>query len=217
MAEAIEIAASPRDVIGKANRRLAAEGKIPAVLYGHDKATKVLAVDRHDFELLMSHHSAGSTIVLLTIEGEKKPVNAVIKEVQHSPVKGDILHIDFQVIRMDELIHVTMAIRYVGDPAGVKAGGILTENVHSVNVEALPKDLVEAIEVDVSALEIGDSLRLGEVAVPPDVKILDDADEILCSVLPPAVVVEEEVAVGEEVEGEPEVIGEKPAEESEGA
>jgi len=213
MTEAIEVVAFPRDVVGKANRRLASEGKIPAVLYGHDRSTTVLAVDRHDFELLMSHHAAGSTIVSLTIEGEKRPVNAVIKEVQHSPVKGNILHVDFQVIRMDEVINVTMAIRYVGDPAGVKAGGVLTENVHAVNVQAKPKDLVEAIDVDVSALEIGESLRLGDVEVPKGMKVLDDAEEILCSVLPPAVVVEVEVEAVEE-EAEPEVIGEKPAEES---
>lgn len=213
MTEAIEVVAFPREVVGKANRRLASEGKIPAVLYGHDRATKVLAVDRHDFELLMSHHAAGSTIVSLAIEGEKRPVNAVIKEVQHSPVKGNILHVDFQVIRMDEAIRVTMTIHYVGDPAGVKAGGVLTENVHAINVEAKPKDLVEVVDVDVSALEIGDSLRLGDVEVPTGMKILDDLDEILCSVLPPAVVVEVEVEVAEE-EAEPEVIGEKPAEES---
>ncbi len=213
MTEAIEVVAFPREVVGKANRRLASEGKIPAVLYGHDRATKVLAVDRHDFELLMSHHAAGSTIVSLAIEGEKRPVNAVIKEVQHSPVKGNILHVDFQVIRMDEAIRVTMTIHYVGDPAGVKAGGVLTENVHAINVEAKPKDLVEVVDVDVSALEIGDSLRLGDVEVPTGMKILDDLDEILCSVLPPAVVVEVEVEVAEE-EAEPEVIGEKSAEES---
>lgn len=212
MTEAIEINATPRDVIGKANRRLASEGKIPAVLYGHDKATKVLAVDRHDFELLMSHHTAGSTIVSLNIEGEKRPVNAVIKEVQHSPVKGSVLHIDFQVIRMDEAIHVTMAIRYVGDSAGVKAGGVLTENFHNVNVEAKPKDLVEAVEVEVSALEIGDSLRLGQVPMPHGVKLLDDPEEILCSVLAPAVVVEEEAEAVEGEAAEPEVIGEKAAE-----
>ncbi len=216
MTEAIEITASPRDVVGKANRRLASAGLIPAVLYGHDKATKVIAVDRHEFELLMSHHTAGSTIVSIAIDGEKRPVNAVIKEVQHSPVKGSIMHIDFQVIRMDEAIHVTMAIRYVGDPAGVKAGGVLTENFHNVNVEAKPKDLVEAVEIDVSALEIGDSLRLGEVPMPHGVKLLDDAEEILCSVLPPAVVVEVEVEAPEEG-AEPEIIGEKPAEGSEEA
>lgn len=215
MSEAIQVTAFPRDVIGKANRRLAAEGKIPAVLYGHDRATKVLAVDRHDFELLMSHHSAGSTIVEIHIDGEKRPVNAVVKELQHSPVKGNILHIDFQVIRMDEAIHVTVPLRYVGDSAGVKAGGILTENAHQVNIEAKPKDIPDGIDVEVSALEIGDSLRLGQVPIPDGVKILDDAEEILCSVLPPAVAVEVEVVPAEE--GEPELIGEKAAEESEGA
>lgn len=208
MTEAIEVVAFPRDVVGKANRRLASEGMIPAVLYGHDRPTKVLAVNRHDFELLMGHHAAGSTIVSITVEGEKRPVNAVIKEVQHSPVKGDILHVDFQAIRMDELIHVTMTIHYVGDPAGVKAGGVLTENVHAINVEAKPRDLVEVVDVDVSALEIGDSLHLSDVALPTGMKILDDLDEILCSVLPPAVVVEVEVVPTEE-EGEPELVGEK--------
>lgn len=210
MTEAIEITAVHREIVGKTSHRLAAQGKIPAVLYGHDRPTKLLSLDRHDFELLMGHHAAGSTIVSLTIEGEKRSVNAVIKEVQHSPVKGDILHVDFQAIRMDEVIHVTMTIRYVGDPAGVKAGGVLTENVHNINVEAKPKDLVEVVEVDVSALEIGDSLHLSDVDMPKGMKILDDLDEILCSVLAPAVVVEVEVVPTEVAE--PELIGEKPGE-----
>jgi large subunit ribosomal protein L25 len=210
MTEAIEITAFHRDTIGKTSHRLAAEGKIPAVLYGLERPTKALSVDRHDFELLMGHHAAGSTIVSLTIEGEKRPVNAVIKEVQHSPVKGNILHVDFQAIRMDELIHVTMTIRYVGDPAGVKAGGVLTENVHNINVEAKPKDLVETVDVDVSALEIGDSLHLSDVVLPKGMRILDDLDEILCSVLAPAVVVEVEVVPTEVAE--PELIGEKTGE-----
>lgn len=213
MTEAINIIAFQRDTAGKTSHRLAAEGKIPAVLYGHDRPTKMLSVDRHDFELLMSRHAAGSTIVSLAIEGDKRSVNAVIKEVQHSPVKGHILHVDFQAIHMDELVRVTMAIRYVGDPAGVKAGGVLTENVHTVNVEAKPKDLVEAVEVDVSALEIGESLRLGAVALPKGMKILDDLDEILCSVLPPAVVVEAEVVPAEVAE--PELIGGKADESAE--
>lgn len=209
MSESIEITAFPREVVGHANRRLAQSGQIPAVLYGHDRASKVIALDRHDFELLMSHHSPGSTIVAISIEGEKKPVNAVVKEIQRSPVKGSILHVDFQVIRMDEVIHVTVPLRFVGDSAGVKAGGILTETAHQVNIEAKPKDIPAAIEADVSALEVGDSLRLGQVEVPHGVRILDDAEEILCSVVAPAVAVEEEVGVEEEVQ--PEVIGEKGA------
>ena len=208
MSESIEITAFPREVVGHANRRLALSGQIPAVLYGHDRATKVIAVDRHDFELLTSHHAPGATIVSITLEGEKRPINAVVKDVQRSPVKGSILHVDFQVIRMDEVIHVTVPLRFVGDSAGVKAGGILTENAHQVNIEAKPKDIPEAIEADVSLLEVGDSLRLGEVSVPHGVKILDDSEEILCSVLAPAVAVEEEVT---EEAVEPEVIGEKGA------
>lgn len=214
MSESIEITAYPREVIGHANRRLSQTGQIPAVLYGHDRTTKVIAVDRHDFELLTAHHAPGATIVSMTLEGEKRPINAVVKDVQRSPVKGSILHVDFQIIRMDEVIHVTVPLRFVGDSAGVKAGGILTENAHQVNIEAKPKDIPEAIEADVSALEVGDSMRLGEVPVPHGVKILDDAEEILCSVLPPAIAVEAEVAAEEEAE--PEVIGEKPsAEEAE--
>lgn len=212
MSESIEITAVPREVVGHANRRLAQSGQIPAVVYGHDHAAKVIAVDRHDFELMMSHHSPGSTIVSITIEGEKRPVNAVVKEIQRSPVKGSILHVDFQIIRMDEVIHVTVPLRFVGDAAGVKAGGILTESAHQVNIEAKPKDIPPAIEADVSELEVGDSLRLGQVPVPSGVKILDDAEEILCSVIAPAVAVEEEVA---EEAVEPEVIGEKGAAEEE--
>lgn len=209
MSESIQINARPRDVIGHANRRLAASGEIPAVLYGHDRVTKVIAVDRHDFELIMSHHSAGATIVSIDIEGDKKPVNAVVKEIQRSPVKGSILHVDFQVIRMDEVIHVTVPLRFVGDAAGSKAGGILTENAHQVAIEAKPKDIPEAIVADVTALEIGDSLRLGEIPAPHGVRVLDDPEAILCSVLPPAIAVEEEVVEAAEVE--PEVIGEKGA------
>jgi large subunit ribosomal protein L25 len=214
MSEAIEITAFHRDAVGKANRRLAAESRIPGVLYGHDRITKSLAVDRHEFELLMKHHSAGSTIVSMVFEGEKRVVNAVIKEVQYSPVKSSIMHIDFQAIRMDEVVHVTVPLRFVGDAAGVKAGGVLAENAHQVNIEAKPKDIPEAIEVDVNALEVGDSVRLGEVPVPHGVKVLDAPEEILCSVLPPTVA--EEVEAPAEVV-EPEVIGEKPAEGSEGA
>lgn len=214
MSESIEITAYPRDVVGHANRRLAASGQIPAVVYGHDRMTKVVALDRHDFELVMAHRTAGSTIVSIALEGEKRPIDAVVKDIQRSPVKGSILHVDFQVIRMDEEIHVTVPLRFVGDSAGVKAGGVLTENAHQVNISAKPKDIPEGIDADVSALEVGDSLRLGEVPVPDGVKVLDDPDEILCSVLPPAIAVEAEAEAVEEVE--PELIGEKGAEEAEG-
>ena len=200
-----------REVIGKANRRLAHENRIPAVLYGPGRETVSLSVDRHDFELLMSHHAASSIIVELQVEGEKKPVNAMIREMQTSPIKGNITHVDFMVIQMNVAVHASITLRYVNDPAGVKAGGILTTNFHEINVEAKPGDLPEAIDVDVSALEIGDVLHVKDIEAPKDVAILDDPEEVLVSVQPPRVEVEEEEVVAEAAE--PELISGKPEEE----
>ena len=201
----------PREVIGKANRRLAHENRIPAVLYGPGRDTISLSVDRHEFELLMSHHAASSIIVELQVVGETEPINAMIRELQTSPIKGNITHVDFMVIQMNVAVHASITLRYVNDPAGVKAGGILTTNFHEINVEAKPGDLPEAIDVDVSALEIGDVLHVRDIEAPKGVTILDDPEEVLVSVQPPRVEVEEEEAVVEEAE--PELIGGKPEEE----
>ena len=200
----------PRTIIGKANRRLSHENRIPAVLYGPGRDTVSLSIDRHDFEQLMMHHASSSIIVELQVEGEKKPVNAMIREMQTSPIKGEIIHVDFMVIQMDVAVHASITLHYVNDPEGVKAGGVLTTNFHEINVEAKPGDLPESIDVDVAALEIGDTLHVRDIVAPKDVTILDDPDEVLVSVQAPRV--EEEV---EEVAAavEPELIGGKPEEE----
>ena len=204
------LVASPRDVVGKTSVRLAREGKIPAVLYGPGRDSLSISIDRHDFEQLLTHHAASSMIVEIEVAGEKKPVNAMIRELQHSPIKGNIVHVDFMVIQMDVAVHASITLRFVNDPAGVRAGGILTTNFHEINVEAKPGDLPEAIEVDVAALEIGDVLHVSDLVLPPGVTVLDDGDEVLVSVQPPrAEEVEEEV----EVVAEPELIGGKPEEE----
>ena len=204
------ITAYPREVIGKANRRLAGQNRIPAVVYGIGREAISISVDRHDFELLMAHHAAGSTIVEMQIEGEKKPINAMIREMQMSPIKDTILHLDFLAIEMDKPVTAQVSLRLANDPAGVKAGGILTINFHTINVEAKPADLPEYLEIDVAALEIGDSLHVEDIAAPAGVTILDDPEEVICSVQAPrAEEVEEEVV--EEIEVE--VIGEKAPEE----
>jgi large subunit ribosomal protein L25 len=210
MSASITLSAFPRTVVGKANRRLSGEGRIPAVLYGPGRDTLPLAIDRHDFELLMSHHASGSMLVELEIEGEKKPINAMIRELQTSSVKGQIVHVDFLAVQMNKPVHAVVALRFVNDPAGVKAGGVLTTNFHEVNVEAKPADLPEAIEVDIAALEVGESLHVSDIVAPAGVTILDDAEEVLASVQPPRVEIEEEAAA-EEVE--PELIGGKGEEE----
>jgi large subunit ribosomal protein L25 len=213
MAASTTLTAYPRTVIGKANRRLAHDNRIPAVLYGPERETVSLSVDKHEFEQLMAHHAAGSTILELEIEGEKKPVNAMIREMQTSPVKGNIVHVDFLAVQMDKLVHAVVTLRFINDPVGVKAGGVLTTSFHEINVEAKPGDLPPAIEVDVSALEVGDSLHVSDVVAPQGVAILDDPGEVLVSVQAPRLEVEEEVEVAEEEEAEPEVIGGKAEEE----
>jgi large subunit ribosomal protein L25 len=201
------LTAFPRDVIGKANRRLAGENRIPAVLYGPGRDSVSLSVDRHAFELLMSHHAAGSMIVEIEIEGDKKPVNAMIREMQTSPVKGEIIHVDFMVVQMNVAVHAVVTLHYINDAAGTKVGGILATNFHEINVEAKPGDLPESIDVDVAALEIGDTLHIKDLVVPKGVTVLDDAEEVLVSVQPPRV---EEVVEEGAVAAEPELIGGKP-------
>jgi len=205
-----ELAAAPREIIGKASKRLAHANQIPAVLYGRGRDAMSIAVSKHEFELFMSHHAAGAALVELKLEGEKKPVNAMVREVQRSPIKGNILHVDFVAVSMTEVVHAVVPLHLVNDPAGVKAGGVLTVNMHELNIEALPGDLPESIEWDVAALEMGDTLHLADITAPKGIKLLDDPEAIVASVQAPRVEVEE--AELEEA-AEPEVIGAKAEEE----
>lgn len=209
MTEATAIAAKQRTITGKANRRLATQGLIPAVVYGAGRDTAAIALDRHDFELFLQHHEGSGGLVEIELEGESKPIVAMIKQVQTSPVKGDVLHVDFHAVRMDQLVQTPVPLHLVGDAEGVKSGGVLLHNLHEIHVEALPTDLPDFIEADISALEVGMSLHIGDITPPAGVAIIDDAEAIVCSVTAPsAAPTEEELAAAAE-EVEPEVIGEK--------
>lgn len=207
MAHEIKLNAKPRTEVGKTSKRLSREGLVPAILYGHNREAIPLSVERHEFEMMLQH-GGGAAMVKLAIEGEKAPVDVIVKDTKHSPAKGTLQHVDFYAVRMDEALHAAVALHYIGeeDSVGVRSGGILMHNLREVNIEAMPADLPEYIEADVSALDVGDSLHISELTLPKGVKILDDADMIVSSVTAPRV--ELEVAPSEE-EAEPEVIGEK--------
>lgn len=185
MTEATAISARVRAHVGKANRRLSVSGEIPAVLYGPNRETVSLALDRHDFELVMAHHGVGSMLVTLSIEGAKKPVNAVIREIQHSPVKGAILHVDFLAIRMDQTLAATVSLHYVGESPGVKEGGVLMHTMREVAVTALPADIPESLDVDISGLEMGASITVADLVAPEGVEITSDPHDVICSVTAP--------------------------------
>jgi large subunit ribosomal protein L25 len=208
MAENATLKAAMRTETGKgAMRRLRRDGRIPAVVYGRGEETRPVSVDAHDFEMLTKQHSLDTTIVELSIEGAGRKggkLRTLIAEVQNHPYKPQVLHVDFQQIHAGERVTVQVPIRLQGTAAGVRAGGVLQHVLHDVELECAVEEIPEALEVDVSALEIGDSVHVYDLSVPENVELLVDAERTVCTVAPPTVL---EVPEVEEAAAEPELVG----------
>lgn len=211
MTHVVELNAQVRDITGKTSRKLASQGLVPAVVYGSKVDTLPLSVDGKEFDRLMQHATVGATLVSLTIDGGKAPVDVIIKEVKRDVVKGSVQHVDFWAIEMSHSLQTVVPISFVGSSAGERAGGTLMHSTRELRIEANPKDLPEHIEVDVTALEIGDSLTVADLTVPKGVTLLDDPETVLVSVVAPMGEEEEPEAEFGEVTEVPEV-GEKAAE-----
>ncbi len=201
----IELKARRRDTGKGAARKLRTVGEIPAVLYGEGIESCPLAVDVRDFIHLIRSEGL-NVIVKLKVEGDRGGCTAIIKEIQRDPLKDFYLHVDFQKIAMDEKISTMVPITIVGEAPGVKEGGVLQHGLWEAEVEALPKDLPDCIEVDVSALGIGDAVRVSDLPKPEGVEILTSPDEVLVSIVPPTAIVEE---VEEEVPAKAEMVKEE--------
>jgi large subunit ribosomal protein L25 len=191
------------------------ERRIPGVLYGKNREPVLLDLDERAFGKLVSEHSASNLIVDLTVSGEAGALKTLIREVQVDPVTGAVLHVDFNQISLTDRIEVEVPIELVGVPTGVKnSGGILQHPVRTLAIKCLPHDMPDKIEIDVTGLEIGDSVNVASLTLQ-NVEILADPETSLASVVPPTKV-EEPVAVEAAAEeAEPEVVGKK--EEEEGA
>jgi large subunit ribosomal protein L25 len=187
------------------------------VIYGHGEETRLLSMDAHELSVLFSRIRVESTVIDVTIEGEAAPVKALVREVQKHVVKEDLLHVDLYQIHAGESITVDVALRLVGAAPGVKAGGLLQQALSEIEVRCLPDRIPDSIEVDISSLEIGDSVHVGDITPPEGVEFLVDADRTVCSVQPPAVEAapEEAAAPAAEESTEPEVIGKGKGEEEE--
>lgn len=206
----VEMKAEARKETGKGNaRRLRREGKIPGVVYGKKRESQPLTVDPDE----VREHLGQNAIVELTIvdgEEELETETAMIKDYQEHVIKDLLLHVDFQAISMDEKISVTVPTRLTGDSIGVKEGGVLQQLMRDVELECLPGDIPEALEVDISELDVGDSFQVSELEVSEDVEILHDPDDVLVTVVPPSEEITEEEETLVDVETlEPEVIGEE--------
>lgn len=204
MTDSTVITALPREVIGKANRRLAKDGLIPAVVYGPGRETIPVSLKRHEFDKFVHSHAGSPGLLELHIEGTAKPVDTMVRQVQRGAIKGEILHVDLLAIRLDRPIQATVALHFVGDAPGVKEGGLMLHEIREVTVEALPAKLPDFIDVDMSGMEIGSTMTVADIVVPKGVTVIDDPAGVICSITMRSSVVDTE-AVSEV--GEPELIG----------
>jgi large subunit ribosomal protein L25 len=194
------------DLGSRRTRRLRSQGLIPGVLYGKGH-TRAIVIPERELRAAMTGPSGLHAILDVVIEGQTTVHPSILAEYQQDPIRGTISHIDLREVRLDQPIHATVAIQLVGDAAGLKSGGMLSLVTRELHVEALPTDVPEHIEIDVSHMEVGDVLRLEDVAAIDKVTLLDDlAGTVIATVSVPRGLVEAEEAEGEEdeegVEGE---------------
>src|SRR4029077_6317588 len=210
MAKQVKLTAERRETTGRsAMRKLKQRGIIPAIVYGGRDKPQPLQVSRRDISVMLSHASGENILVELEIAGEKSSRMAMIQEIQHSPVGGDVLHVDFHAVSMDEKIEADVPLEATGIANGVKNfGGLLEQSLRVLAVECLPRDLPDKITVDVSALNIGDSIHVRDIKCPDGVTAKTPVDLTAFSVMAPAVEEEPVAAVAETAAG-PEVIKEK--------
>lgn len=191
-------------------KRVRRAGKIPGILYGHKEKSRRVILDKKEFsEVLETLHKEAVTI---NLQVEKKEYLCVIKSIQHNPVTDELLHIDFQHIHKGEKIKALVPIHLVGEAPGIKQGGMLDVHLHEVRVRCLPADIPSHIDVDVSSLDLGNTIHLSEIHVPK-VDFDTKTDTAIVSVLIPRAIVAE-VKVEEKIPSEEEV-GEEAKEEAE--
>ena len=210
MAKQVKLKVERRDATGRsAAKKLKTQGLVPAVIYGAKVKPESLQVAARDINAMFSHASGENILVELEVAGEKTNRMALVQEVQHSPLGGNILHIDFHAVSMDEKIHAEVPLEPMGVANGVKNfGGLLEQSLRALPIECLPADLPDRITVDVSALNIGDAIHVRDIQLPKGVTPKVQVELTVFSVVAPAIE-EEPSAVAAEASAGPEVITEK--------
>jgi large subunit ribosomal protein L25 len=179
---------------GRARR----DGLVPAVVYGLGEDNVSISVSSRE----LTHILAGglNTVITLTLDGNEQLTLA--RQVQRHPVKGTLVHVDFVRVRADQTILADVAVHLIGEAEGVNLGGVLEQMLHTVSIEARPADIPQQLEVEVSALGIGDAVRVRDLVVPAGVVVRHEPDELLAQVAAPRVAEEVVPAEGEVAEGE---------------
>jgi large subunit ribosomal protein L25 len=206
--ERIKLQVTERERRGSADaRRLRRQGFIPGVLYGNGKKPYPICIPERDLRRVLTGDGGLHAILDVVLEGQKTTHASILKDYQQDPIRGHISHVDLQEVRLDQPIQASVNVQLIGEPAGAKEGGVLSQVQREINVEALPMEIPEHIDLDVSGMAIGDTLRLADLPPMEGVTYLDDPDEtVLATVGLPTKIEEpepEEVPEGEELpEGE---------------
>jgi len=211
--EIVELKANVRSQTGKKGAKgCRKNGLLPGVLYGREEQTTPVAVNPKELDRVLNTQAGGNAIIKLTLEGtDVEPVTVVVKDLQVDSIKGVMRHVDFCRISLDREIRAMVPFKVVGESPGVEQGGVLEHTLWELEVECLPLNIPDFIEIDVSNLEIGDSLAVSDLKIPEGIAVLTDESVSVVSIAAPRVEEVVEVAPEAEVEGaEPEVIGAEP-------
>ena len=201
MKERVTLASEPRKTLGKKVKRLRAEGWIPGVLYGHNiESTNIKLQER---ALSKALQEAGATALIdLHIEGESDPRTVLAREIQRDILTSRLRHVDFFQVRLDEKVRTSPALNIVGTSPIVQDGSaVLVQVLTHIEVECLPADLIDSIDVDISSLQtLADSVTVADLPVPPGITIMADPTDVVASVVAPRAAIEEEVEEGLEAD-----------------
>ena len=216
--KSVSLTAYPRSLARRQQvKKLRAAGRVPAIIYGRRIQSQNLEVQEKEMKDLVHRSVSENILVDLIVSGDDRPKRlAMVQEIQHHPLSRKMLHVDFHEVAENERVVATVPVDSVGEALGVKAGGVLEHVLFKLKVRALPKDLPEVLTLDVSHLEIGKAIHIGDIQPPPGVEILGDKHISVLAVAAP-VTEEEEAAAAAATEplAEPEMIKEK-KEEGEG-
>ncbi|MDR3458345.1 MAG: 50S ribosomal protein L25 [Verrucomicrobiae bacterium] len=200
-------------------KKLRVSGRVPATIYGRQTKPQNLEVNAREIGDLINHAASENLLVDLAVENDAKPKRlALVQEIQHHPVNGKVLHVDFHEVAENEKVTVQVPLEATGEPAGVKTGGGTLEHIlHKLKVRCLPKDLPDQITVDVSSLEIGKSIHLGDIKAPEGVEIIGDKHISVLAVSAPRAEEEVVAVAAAPAAGDVEMTKEKKEDGTEGA
>jgi large subunit ribosomal protein L25 len=214
--ERIRLDVQEREELGsRVTRRLRKQGLIPGILYGRGNKPRAIAIPARELRRVLTGSHGLHAILDVAVDGQKTTHASILKDYQQHPLRGEIIHVDLHEVRLDQPIHATVTVELVGDSPGVREGGVLTQAAREVNVEALPMEVPDRLELDVSGLGVGDAVRVSDLTVSEGVVFLDDPDTVIATVTTASPTLEPDEMLEEGEAAQRPADGEAPAKASE--